>query len=744
MQANKFRVTIGGKPVYVTSIDPNPSESKDIPRTHHIVAIDRSGSMYTSIDEAIDQAKDFIDYLRGSGDLLTVLWYSGQNSHGVIVEAANGTKDIGTILDKYRSVVGATCFSEPLETIAAIAASNAYRVDQTSITLLTDGCPVVSWSYNEELTRSLVTLSNLANQINVSAVNSIGFGNYYRRDFLQQLSDVSGHGTFVHSRSLQNFAQLFGDTVDVARGLRPSKVEVDADNSEILYLGGDVRISRRQTLALSRLNAEENRIFVISEEPSTVYTNGEIVNAKTITQKEDQERVQNFLYAYADQLYYRGERQKALDIVVNNIGDQYLADKMINAFTIDEVAEAQEALRDADLDARNRYIDGRCAPGYLPKKDAFCLIDLFNIFFEDGNVSYVPFSDNVKSYKRINRQSVDTHNVFTSDQEEVITPVRDFVWNKDLLNLSIQFSINGSVKLNPKAAERVGLDPVFKTKIFRNHTIVKDGQLNMDSAEFIVSDSVYTKLCELPKLKFEALSHYGDDGHRVVIDLRSIPIVNRTYIDGSVNLDELCAYTIETAKHEAALKVLNWVHDEIVETNGRFEKTDSFKTYTIEQIAVLSDHGISKQGWYNGVSVERAKAEDSDSYEARALSFYVKGASSLPSITDFQKMLAGTKNTNVPGKMMVDYYGFLQAQLQHAGLDDQHPTLKTVQFIDDQIKQTKKTLQMLRNQVNIIKLAKVLTNDFFHGLIPNDKGEYTYDYDDYTIVLRNDLKTIYI
>ncbi|QIG69790.1 Von Willebrand factor type A domain-containing protein [Rhizobium phage RHph_I46] len=745
MKSSKFKVTVGGKSLTVTAIDPSTPESTETPKTHHILLLDRSGSMYTSINELIDQAKDAVATVHGSNDLISILWFSGQGSNGVIVEAADRSTDIVSKLDQYRSVLGATCFSEPLEKAATIARSHSSKVDQTTITLFTDGCPVVNWSYDQELSRSIHSLVTLYD-VNLTAVNSIGYGNYYRRDFLQQLSDTTQFGTFTHSRDIDEFSILFEDVVGTARGLRPSSISVDSVDSEIIYLGGDTRTYRRYDIDLTRLNKETNRIFVVSE--NDVFINGEMFETKTITQKEDPKAVEDFFYAYADALYYRGERQKALDIVVNNLKDKAIADTMINAFTLDEVATAQMKLRDADLFVEGRYKEGKCAPGYLPKKDAFCLIDLFKLFFEDGRVSYVPFSENVKSYERINRKSEDKYNVFKADQEEVVTPVRDFVWNKDLLNLSIQFSINGVVELNPKAAKNVGLDPEFKTKIFRNHTIVKDGQLNMDKAEFIVPLEVVNKF-KNEKIKYKVISQYHDEDYendllRVVFELKSIPIINRLYIDNSVNLDELCGYTIEIAKHEAELKVLNSIFDKVVDSNARFSKTDAFKTYTAEQIAVLEEHGISKQGWYNGVQVERAKAEDSDSYEARTLSFYVKGASSLPTNADFEKMLTGKKEPNVPGKMMIQAYNLLEVDAENEGLNLGKPTVKLVEFLDSKIKNTKKTLQTLRNEVNVIKLAKVLTNDFFHGLVPNDKGEYTVGYDDHTVVLRNAMKTVYI
>ncbi|QIG68154.1 Von Willebrand factor type A domain-containing protein [Rhizobium phage RHph_Y68] len=742
MQTMKFKVTIGGKPLTVTAIDPSTPEAKETPRTHHFLLLDRSGSMYTSINDEIDQAKEAVNAIRGSNDLVTVLWFSGQGSHGVIVEAANGATDIASQLDKYRSVLGATCFSEPLEKVASIAKSHSHKVDQTVITLFTDGCPVVTWSYDQELVRSIQAVTSLYS-INLVAVNSIGYGNYYRRDFLQHLADTTELGTFVHSRDLDELSLLFEDAVGVARGLRVSKLSVDSVDSEILYLGGETRQFRKNDLDLSRLNKEYNRIYVVSDHD--VFINGEMFQTKTVTQKEYPDLVENFLYAYADALYYRGERQKALDIIVNNLKDKAIADSMMNAFTNDEVATAQLKLRDADLFFESRFKEGKCAPGYLPKKDAFCLIDLFKIFFDDGRVSYVPFSDNVKTYNRINRKSEDKFNVFQADQEEVVTPIKDFVWNKDLLNLSIQFSINGVVNLNPRSAKAVGLDPVFKTKIFRNHTIVKDGSLNIESAEFIVPLEVINRI-KHEKIKFKIISSYGDDTDmiRVVFDLRSIPIINRLYIDRSFNLDEVAAVTLEIAQEEARLKVLNWVHDTAVSSNGRLQKTDTFKTYTVDQIAVLQEHGISKQGWYNGVQVERAKAEDSDSYEARTLNFYVKGASSLPSIADFQKMVDGKKDPNIPGKFMIQAMDRIVTQTDALGFKLDAPDSKLVAFLDAKVKETKKTIQALRNEVNVVKLAKVLTNDFFHGLTPNEKGDYTYDFNGHTIVLRNDLKTVYI
>ena len=92
----------------------------------------------------------------------------------------------------------------------------------------------------------------------------------------------------------------------------------------------------------------------------------------------------------------------------------------MKAFTFDECAEYQAKLDAACFDTSKRYLNGKCEDNYLPKKDAFCVIDLFRLLQDSENCYYVPFSKNVEQYKRIGvKTESEMENLFSYSNEEV-------------------------------------------------------------------------------------------------------------------------------------------------------------------------------------------------------------------------------------------------------------------------------------------------------------------------------------
>jgi 5'(3')-deoxyribonucleotidase len=179
----------------------------------------------------------------------------------------------------------------------------------------------------------------------------------------------------------------------------------------------------------------------------------------------------------------------------------------------------------------------------------------------------VPFSKNVAKYERIGRVVVDQQNAFTDSSDEVRAPVNDLVWNKDELNLSVRFTIKGTVELNARAAKANGLPQSYPAVRYNTHTFVKDGNKNIEKAEFLLSQDLENVL-NLAGLKYTIINQemHGDSQvlfTRVLVDFSKIPVINRTYIDNSDSLDDLHAKVVQMTELEAATKVLNAKLDDL-------------------------------------------------------------------------------------------------------------------------------------------------------------------------------------
>ena len=150
MYNNYYQSTINlhGKEQSIMLLDPrydfNNNQSVKISNYHHIQIIDRSGSMYSYIDELIDNIQETISILNPD-DLLSIIWFSGPGEFRTLIKGAKKTDNLIPLLDSIRSTVSTTCFSEPLMEAEKIIEELAQLCPNFSLTLFTDGCPVVPW-----------------------------------------------------------------------------------------------------------------------------------------------------------------------------------------------------------------------------------------------------------------------------------------------------------------------------------------------------------------------------------------------------------------------------------------------------------------------------------------------------------------------------------------------------------------------------------------------------------------------
>ena len=758
-KTSTFGITIGGVKHLVSAINLASDETvvaSGPKRTHRIMVLDWSGSMSWHLDQLSDQVRQSVKAMP-KDDIVTVAWFSGPNQNGVIVVGATPNEDVDKLLQNFRPV-GSTCFSEVLTSLTDVVSRFTGLVDQTVIDMFTDGQPVVPWGSQEEKAKSLGMVQHLAQELGVIAFNTIGYGPYYNREFLNDLSNASEHGVLTHANNIEAFLGTVQHNMEVSRNFVKRTAEVHSvEGSDIVYLspGKSARMTTNE-ISLSSLDADANFIFVAAPE--------EAIKGKFVTVNEesfevgkaesvDDETKQNFLYAYAAEAFRKGDHLKAVDILVNNLRDKALAAAAFNAFTTTEIGEAQNLITDAVHDVTKRYLDGKTGPGFMPAKDALCVMDVFTALINsEQSAYYVPFGKGTDSYERTGRKATDNENRFTPDrEEEVRAAVDELVWNKEKLNLSLRFTRKGKVKLNPRAADNVSLPHEVDSYIWRNHTFVKDGNVNVKNAEFLLPLDLFNSLKERgvkldstgEPVEINPGSNNPVTYVRAVISFGKLPIINRTYIDQGNDPKELHAATTKIVRTEAAAKVVRALIEKVMDSSATMAKTGAYQGYNAEQIRVLEEHGVRNDGSYGGVDVEVAKAEDSDSYEARFINFTLKGASNLPSIEEMLEMKAGKTNpviddkgvvikqskpkaTNLPGGYMVEAWDKLNAAITGQGFDLEKPTVALRDYLKDQLRALNSQLRTERNVLNMLKLAKTLTGDGFKGIEINTKGEYEF------------------
>ncbi len=404
-----------------------------------------------------------------------------------------------------------------------------------------------------------------------------------------------------------------------------------------------------------------------------------------------------------------------------------------------EMREVRGNKADATRNAAMRN-PNTCDAGYLPKDDAFCVMDLLKMLAEADDTGYVYQSN----YNRIGLKTKEEVNYFKRDEGMVVTPFKDLVLNKEKVNVSIRSKIAGKVQLNPNQAERVGLNPVIDSYTYRTQTIIKNGFLNMDTIQFVVTPETLEKLEAIKELKILSVEPFASTDltlkKLVTLDLTSLPVINKKYVDQSMSMHDILVNTVEALKLEAQQKMANYVlktaREELGEEKGIFVKL------TDEQVELLKDYGLNADLSYVGVGVKQEEKGE-DFYEARKISYAIKGCASLPSGADVLKKMASGK-LNKAGELMADWYKGLQAFLASQTFASREEELRaTIGYAEKELVAIKKALFANRLQTCILNMAIVLTDYWFEGVDTDDKGNMTYTEGDTTLVIKAVREKVY-
>lgn len=744
----KSMVKIGTTKKIVVQVQQKETQKYEPKQYHHIHIIDRSISMQYNLDDLIDNVLKTLNYIPAN-DLLSVIWFSSQGQYKTVIkgkEKGANIKSIKNTLNGLRSVLGTTCFSDPIKEVSFVIDEIYDKCENISITFFTDGHPVIPWTIDEERRKIFKSLNHVKDK--VISINTIGYGNYYNRELLQEIADVTEYGRFFHSQEINEYQNIFEGHFDILNDTCTSSIAIE-HQKDIVYLGNNFTKLSPKQLKLSRLDKETNSFYLVGGSKDFTFTiDEEEYKSSDITEVISKDDIETFLYAYAYNLFYNGKRLACFDIVAKNLRDKKLADTQMSSFASNEVANYENIVYNCIFDKTARHIDGKCSANYLPKHNAHCVMDVMLTLSENDSY-YIPYHKEAEAYTRIGRKVVDTENRFVKSDKPVTSNFDNFVFAKDKLNLSIAFMVNGKVKLNPKAAKRAGLDVDFPSQIHRTHTVIKNGALNMNTIVVGMNKNICNSLKKLGTTVTEFTDNpkdYGFDKDYVIakIDLASLPIINRTYIE-KVTMAKVFTACQELLENKAYQKCLNFYLKKIYAACPEAKQEKVFKSFNDIQIRVLEDHGIDKYGNYVGINNKMKSSAESDSYEIRKMTFTFKGFSSLPSLKDVEKKLKANKSLTPSQDLL-----YRSEQKLIKLIEAKHGTftetdLSIKELIEAELKIVKRAIKKQNYWLSGLKIAKVLTCDWFVELTNVDKkGNYVFEQDEKVLLVKSEKAVEYI
>jgi hypothetical protein len=735
MRFKKALVNIGSQNYNIIKFNYAPPKDKKIfdSRIHFIQVLDRSGSMSQHIDKLLDNVKSTIDVMENN-DLLSVIWFSGPGQCKVLLKGASPREtNLKKQLDTLKSTLGITCFSEALEEAKEVIKDLGDLCDNFVVSLFTDGQPVVPWGYEEEEIRSKAIVSAITN--NILSFNTIGYGGYYNINFLKELASLSRFGRHAHSTKINEYLPIFKHNLKTVENITSIKFNIKCENSNILYLTNNTSKLVRVTADINILSRTTNKFYIIhpSSDEFQFQINDEIYETSKIKRKLTEKDIQDFLYAVAYEEYYKGNTSEAIEILEKLLKDRYLVKLALDAFTS---KERQQVINTLFISAHNKKIKtasqkwskSRLMEGYISNDDipstGICIMELLEVF-EKNDDRFIPLASD--KYKRIGKKVVDNYNAFKSDKEQKLSAsFKDLVFTKEKLNISIRYEIPGFVTINPRQTKAVGFsNNVFKAKIYREQTIIKDGDINIDKFQALITKDTL-KYLENSNL-FNKYTIIGEHGYPykeltlVEIDLSKLPVLNRNYILKSDSLDYILDTYYEQRVAECRQKVIKY----FIEKQSKNIYCSNKSSYTKAQSELLKSYGLDASGVYSGID-NKPISLGADQYECKFFEFGLKGFSNLPKIEDVVSKVSTKKKLNQPEMIMSTYLDYLK----------ENKLLDNIEKMNEILEQQK---AIIRNNTRIlaqVKLAKALTGGWWQGLKLDAKQNYIYERLDRTLVIK--------
>lgn len=635
--------------LYLANQIVNPEQQKEQVvdlSTQHIFVIDCSGSMSGELSTIRKDLFNKISTILKPSDSVTIIWFSGRNQYGVILEDYNVHSNIALekvreIINKYLTPQGLTAFKQPLEEVKAVI----QRVRDSkpnmlhSMFFLTDGYD------NQFSTKEILkATSELGDFLNSATL--VEYGWYCNRELLSKMAQEIG-GVHTFSQNFQDYEPyLTKQFTSDNRGKRTYIELSNAPKFDMVFniVDGDVvlyKVNENNEILINV--AGETNIFYFTESPfagEAVYDLDYVKGC--YDSKLNSSEIITGLYASLF-AFSRKSDYAMVSEILKALGDAYLITEKANTFGTQKINELEAKFLDAVNDTSKRYIDGY-NPNLEPAEDAYCVLDMMqDLMTQEGNYWYPQHE--AFNYKRIGSKTIakmadlsdeDRQKIedllddkrldeaqklieeikknqpiqlkFNYDSDLQAFPFYDLVWNESRANLSVQVNYKGYVEL---PENNFGIETKFPTNQFRNYTLIKDGIVYNYTLPVSLGRETFDKLQSNGLLENEVF----EEGKIYVLDFSKLPVINRKMIN-TLSAKELFTNEWELLKLKSTNAVYNYykklkfqnTSKGFVEKYGK-EATEWLATFGLKDYGFNPPKSVEKQGEQIDVNVLEVKIE---------------------------------------------------------------------------------------------------------------------------------------
>jgi hypothetical protein len=739
---------------YLVSQQVNSNVTVDVAKNvDFIFKIDVSGSMSSELELIRQQLKNRLPSLTKMGDRVTIIWFSGKDEAGILVESVEikSLKTFDTLnsaIDKWLRPIGMTAFKKPyvlMKEVIERIKKNRPDAIFSSIFLSDGGNNSVAWS---EVIKALKDVEN-----DLAASLIVEYGYYADTQKLTEMSGILG-AEKVSCSSFDDYEPVFEKKL--TSSVHSGKKSLAEITDKYLY---DFVFSVGNDGSVVLYNITDNKVLVGGDVKEVHFFSptqiGEPATADTtlyagiylLSDKLMNDEAERLFYALGDNFHYK--------MLVNAFGKQKL-----NAF--------KTAIKECVADTAKRFPDG-LAKIEKVDENAYCLMNLIS---DLGNVEDCLFFPNHSDfqYNRIGRKRVargsdlsDADKVRLSEAKNVeeankileelkeknvdlkfvnTDPDRgytltDLVWNEERANLSVRIRIDGKVVL-PKNKFKIDEVLSFKYKTF---TLIKDGIVNVELLPVSYSDELMDILrknnVDYGISEFKSAVEPDNkflNSKYIVIDLTSLPLINKGMVK-SISANELAKQEWQLQKLQADKKVYDFYRKSL------FPKSSESFTQMLGQECAdwLKEVGITD---YNGFAPKTDSEESTDFYMSVNLVTKIKGLSSLPKVEDVVAKIKSGATLKLNELVMADaiqkYIAQTESDLYKSLSEEQQKeVLRT--YLITKSNELNKLKRKAMQEIAQIKFSIILSKKWFKEFQSFDDNSLDIKLDDQNLTFVFDL-----
>lgn len=628
---------------------------KSLP-TNFIFVIDVSGSMSGDLGDIRKQLKNKLPNLVKDNDTITVIWFSGRNDAGILMEdveikSLKSLQDINTAIDRFLKPIGLTAFHKPLvlakEAIGRIKKSRSNGV--FSLIFLTDG-------YNNDCSWSDVTKSLKELEPDLAGSTFVEYGYYADSSAIAKMAELVG-GEKIEAERFDEYDVVFENKLQKTYGSsKKVLVDVPANNRIFDFV---FTVSAANEIILYGVN--DNQVLV-PEDIISLYWFTNTPSSSFVFPYENKPELNKLVYTSLYVLTEKLQNDYADDIF-KVLGDKNLYEVFTNAYGKQKLFSFKNMVKECVFDNTKQFLKGQVA-NLVMDENAYCVMNFIDDLTSDEEALVYPMHE-AFTYKRIGAKkvAVDTTELNESQKQllagaknveelkkitdeiaanaqELVKfeyndktkgyPISNLVWSSDRANLSINVRYDGYIDL-PK--NNFGVDRI-DTFIFRNYTIIKDGILNITSLPLTLSKETADKFKANGVSVIENIVTIGKNGEATylyVVDFSMLPVINRKMVK-SISAKKLGEMEFELLKIKGLAKAYKYYEElHFPKKEGSFGNT-----YSEEATKWLTDLGITS---YNGFAPKMVTEKGSDFYMAVELNTKIAKYSALPAVNAVLKKI---------------------------------------------------------------------------------------------------------